>query len=66
MYSSTSFERPSFGTGEMWSLMRGNLIWDVCAFVPSKVDLTKEVVIHKGGLSKEVLLYTVCHKKSVC
>ena len=37
--------------------MRWNLVWDVCAFVPSKAGLTKEVVFHKGGLSKEVLLY---------
>ena len=37
--------------------MRGNLVWDVCTFVPSKAGLTKEVVFHEGGLSKEVLLY---------
>ena len=38
--------------------MRGNLVWNipVCAFVPSKVGLTKKVVFHEGGLSKEVLL----------
>ena len=39
--------------------MRGNLVWDICAFVPSKAGLTKEVVFHEGGLSKEVLLYQV-------
>ena len=37
-----------------WSLMRGNLVWDICAFVPSMACLTKEVVLHKVGLSKEV------------
>ena len=50
--------------------MRGNLVWDICAFVPSKAGLAKEVSsihggglskevssIHGGGLSKEVLLY---------
>ena len=37
--------------------MRGNLVWGICAFVPSKAGLTKEVVFHEGGLSKEVLLY---------
>ena len=39
-----------------WSL-RGNLVWDIGAVVPSKAGLTKEVVSHKGGHSKEVLLY---------
>ena len=35
--------------------MRGNLVWDICAFVPSKAGLAKEVSsIHGGGLSKEV------------
>ena len=29
----------------------------VCAFFPTKAGLTKKVVIHKGALSKEVLLY---------
>ena len=24
-----------------WSLMRGNLVWDICAFAPSKAGLTK-------------------------
>ena len=38
--------------------MRGNLVWDIGAFVPSKAGLTKEVVLHEGGFSKEVLLYT--------
>ena len=38
--------------------MRGNLVWNICTFVPSKGGLAKEVVFHKGGLSKEVLLYT--------
>ena len=38
-------------------LMRGNLVQDICTFVPSKAGLAKEVVFHKGGLSKEVLLY---------
>ena len=34
--------------------MRGNTVWDICAFVPSKAGLTKEVVSHKGGgVSKE-------------
>ena len=37
--------------------MRGNLVWDMCAFAPSKAGLIREVVFHKGGLSKEVLLY---------
>ena len=38
--------------------MRGNSVWDICAFVLSKAGLTKEVVFHEGGgLSKEVLLY---------
>ena len=32
--------------------MRGNLVWDICTFVPSKAALTKEVVFHKSGLSK--------------
>ena len=41
----------------MWSLMRENSVWDICAFVPSKAGLTKEVIFHEGGLSKEVLLY---------
>ena len=27
--------------------MRGNLVWDICAFVPSKAGLTKEVVSQK-------------------
>ena len=34
--------------------MRGNLVWDICALVPSKAGLNvyklKEVVFHKGGL----------------
>ena len=38
--------------------MRGNLIWGIYAFVTSKAGLTKEVVFHERGLSKEVLLYT--------
>ena len=33
-----------------WSLTRGNLVWDICAFVPSKAGLTKEVIFHEGGL----------------
>ena len=37
--------------------MRGNLVWDIHAFVHSKAGLTKEVVFHEDGLSKEVLLY---------
>ena len=37
--------------------MRRNLVWDICAFVPSEAGLTKEVVFHEDGLSKEVLLY---------
>ena len=40
--------------------MRGKLVWDTYAFVPSKAGLTKEVVFHEGGLSKEVLLYYCC------
>ena len=32
----------------------------IYAFVPSKAGLTKEVVFHEGGLSKEVLLYVHC------
>ena len=40
-----------------WCLVRGNLVWDICAFIPSKAGLTKEVVFHKGGLLKGVLLY---------
>ena len=43
---------------KMWSLVRGTFVWDICAFVPSKAGLTKEVVFHKGGLSKGVLLYS--------
>ena len=39
--------------------MRGHLVQDICAFVPGKAGLTKEVVFHEGGLPKEVLLY-VC------
>ena len=39
--------------------MRGNLVWDICAFVPSKAGLTKEVVFQEGGLSKEVLLHSI-------
>ena len=39
--------------------MRGNLVWDICVFVPCKAGLTKEVVFHEGGLSKEVLLYSL-------
>ena len=39
--------------------MRGNLVWDICAFVPSKASHTKEVIFHKGSLSKEVLLYLI-------
>ena len=35
--------------------MRGNLVWKICTFVPSKAGLTKEVGFHKCGLSKEVL-----------
>ena len=35
----------------------GELSMGVHAFVHSKAGLTKEVVFHKGGLSKEVLLY---------
>ena len=38
--------------------MRGNLVWDTCALVPSKAGLTKKVVLNEGGLSKEVLQYT--------
>ena len=37
--------------------MRGNLVLDIYSFVPSKAGLTKEVVFHEGGLSKEVLMY---------
>ena len=55
-YSSTYFKRPPLGTGERWFLMRGNLVWDTIAFVPSKAGLTKEVVSHEGGHSKDVLL----------
>ena len=29
--------------------MRGNLVWDTCAFVPSKASLTKEVGSNEGG-----------------
>ena len=32
----------------------GDLVWDICAFVPSKTGLTKKVGL-VGGLSKEVL-----------
>ena len=32
--------------------MRGNLVWDICAFVPSKAGLTKEVVCREVGLSR--------------
>ena len=38
--------------------MRENIVWDICAFVPSKAGLTKVVVSHEGGLSKEILLYS--------
>ena len=27
--------------------MRGDLVWNICAFVPSKAILTKEVVFHE-------------------
>ena len=37
--------------------MRGNLVCDICAFIPCNAGLTEEVVFHEGGLSKEVLLY---------
>ena len=57
LYSFTASERPPLRTGERWHLVRGNLVWDICAFVPSKAGLTKEVVFHEGGHSKEVLLY---------
>ena len=55
--------------------MRGNLAWNIlCVFVPSKAGLTREVVFHEGGLSKEVLLYSVyiegslqiCSNKNYC
>ena len=42
--------------------MRGNLVWGTCVFLPSKGGLTKEVVFHEGGLSKEVLLYLITPK----
>ena len=38
----------------------GSLVWDIYAFIPSKAGLTKEMVVHKGGLSKKryvLLLY---------
>ena len=34
-------------------------MWDIYAFVPSKAGLTKEVVSHEGGHSKEVLLHCI-------
>ena len=40
--------------------MRGNLVWDIWAFVPSKAGLTKELVFHEGGLPKMVLLCIFC------
>ena len=43
-------------TQKRWSLVRGDLVWDICAFVPSKAGLAQEVVFHEGGLSKEALL----------
>ena len=30
--------------------MRGNLVWNISAFVPSKAGLTKKVVPSKGNL----------------
>ena len=32
--------------------MRGNLVWDIYAFVPSKAGLTKEVVFHESDLTR--------------
>ena len=32
---------------KMWFLVRGNLVWNIYAFVPSKAGLTKEVVFQK-------------------
>ena len=63
-YSSTSFERPPLGQAKCglskrWSLLKENLAWDICAFFPSKAGLTKEVVFHEGGLSKEVLRFVL-------
>ena len=31
--------------------VEGNLVWDICVFVPSKAGLTKEVVSHEGAWS---------------
>ena len=38
-------DEEEFSMGHMW------------IFFPSKVGLTKEVVFHEGGLSKEILLH---------
>ena len=32
--------------------MRGNLVWDIYAFVPSKAGLTKEMVFHESDLTR--------------
>ena len=40
--------------------MRGDLVWDICAFVPSKAGLTKEVVFHEGGWSLKTGTTVVC------
>ena len=47
--------------------MRGNLVWDICTFLPSKVGLTKEVVSQKRyycmyiayKISVSITVYTV-------
>ena len=40
----------------------GRLVWGICTFVTSKAGLTcKRGGLHEGGLSKEVLLYSVTH-----
>ena len=41
--------------------MRGDLVCDIYAFVPSEAGLTKEVIFHECGLSSEVLLYKMFH-----
>ena len=41
--------------------MRGNLVWNISVPWASKGCLTKEVVIHESGLSKEVLMYLRTH-----
>ena len=61
------FVRSHLGTNESWS--HKQVISDEgevnATFVTNKTILTKEVVFHKGGLSKGVLLYSY-NIRSIC